>query len=428
MNRMPRPLLMATIASVVAVTGASALGVAANAAPAVSHQHKVAKDSEPFWAASGNSFASLLQVGNTIQSAKSALTEVGCGAAQTKSVAATPDITLPGLGTLGSITSNTATQKMPLGDVKTVSTARATGLSLLGGLIQAQALVSTAWAGHDGTTSAGGSTSLIGLTVGGVPVPTSPKPNTTINLLGIGTLTLNLQHKIRHDGILTERVTALNLRITKSLPKLPAGTLLILGHSGASVEKLTTQPLGGSADGDQAIVPGILDSGQTFRNYLPCNGTGGKTITNSGAGINLGKILTTGAVKTTVRGVTADGSPKSVTSATIASVNLLGGMVKADVIKARAAVTQVEGQNKFIKSSDGSELIGLTIAGKHFNKAIAPNTKFNLAGIGTLWLDRVQKGAHEVDVHMIELDLSTGVDGYAKGTVITVADANARIH
>lgn len=103
--------------------------------------------------------------------------------------------------------------------------ARAAAINLLNGAITADVVKSTAKANRAATaavTTTDGSTTIVGLKIGGRPVNIDPQPNTTIDILGLGTLTLNQQIK-SPTGII---VRALDLEITAKGKKLPVGAHL----------------------------------------------------------------------------------------------------------------------------------------------------------------------------------------------------------
>ena len=111
--------------------------------------------------------------------------------------------------------------------------ARATAVNLLNGAITADVVRSSARADRLATASQStttGTTTLVGLKIGGKPVNIDPQPNTTIDILGLGKLVLNQQIK-SPTGII---VRALDLTITEEGKKLPVGAHLQVATSYAA--------------------------------------------------------------------------------------------------------------------------------------------------------------------------------------------------
>jgi len=77
------------------------------------------------------------------------------------------------------------------------------------------------------------STTLVGLKIGGKPVTIGSEPNTVINILGLGKLTIN-QQITSPTGII---VRALDLEITSSGKKLPVGAHLQVAAAYAAAFK-----------------------------------------------------------------------------------------------------------------------------------------------------------------------------------------------
>lgn len=104
-------------------------------------------------------------------------------------------------------------------------TAHAAKINLLNGAITADVVKSTATVSRTSTahqSTVGGSTTLVGLKIGGKPITIDPAPNTSIDILGLGTLTIN-QQITSPTGII---VRALDLLITTKGKKLPIGAHL----------------------------------------------------------------------------------------------------------------------------------------------------------------------------------------------------------
>lgn len=92
----------------------------------------------------------------------------------------------------------------------------------------------TAKAHADSTGLATGSTILSSVTFNGQPVNigTNPAPNTTISLVGLGTVTFNEQTVVQQSGQTSIVVNAIDLKVTVGSL---TGLQVVLGHTEASV-------------------------------------------------------------------------------------------------------------------------------------------------------------------------------------------------
>jgi len=108
--------------------------------------------------------------------------------------ASVASFTQPGVVSTGTLTVNTngtTTPTMASSD----ASARVENLSLLGGLVTATVAQAVSSSTCNGTTasSSDANTTLVGLTVNGMPIALNPPPNTVIGIPGIATVTLNEQ-------------------------------------------------------------------------------------------------------------------------------------------------------------------------------------------------------------------------------------------
>lgn len=120
----------------------------------------------------------------------------------------------------GSASTNGLSLKVPLLGLPAISTGEVSSSS------------QTACSTSNGTTSSTGSTNIAALKIGTITVkiPATIKPNTKINLLGLGSVTLNEQTPIM-DGL---AVNAIDIKIGVKL--LGTDVQVIIGHSESDVE------------------------------------------------------------------------------------------------------------------------------------------------------------------------------------------------
>lgn len=117
------------------------------------------------------------------------------------------------------------------GDART--TAEVAQLSLFNDLIKADAIKSTAHVhvASDGTTTITDSVRFVGLTIDGHTYPVTVSPNTTINVLGLGTVTLNQQFGNSFDT----NVRAILIKLSTARAGLPVGAVIEVAFASAFV-------------------------------------------------------------------------------------------------------------------------------------------------------------------------------------------------
>lgn len=139
------------------------------------------------------------------------------------------------LGKIGTLNNSASGQITTAGSQASASSST-NGLNLLSGLIQGDSIIVQANAGWNGKGSASAVTTFNHMLINGRSVSSSPPPNTTYTLLGLGTVTLNEQVvHITTTGAVSS-VTGLVITITQTnLLGLPVGTHIIIGHAEVSV-------------------------------------------------------------------------------------------------------------------------------------------------------------------------------------------------
>jgi hypothetical protein len=265
---------------------------------------------------------------------------------------------------------------------------------------------------------------FVNLTINGQEV--GPDPETqSIPLPGLGKVVLFAHaHSIR-DGVAALFVNMLVIEVLHPNDQgIPIGTRMVIAHALSRLER-TAGPLGGRAWGSRVSVGNTLESGPSFTTYLPCPGTKGRLISQSGAATNLPAPVVLGTVTNKARGTVGQLVTSGETSSQIVDVNLGDGQITADLIKADAAITRKNGQITF--DTSGSNFGGLTIQGQGQSGAPDPNTVIEIPGLGKITLYQVIKGRNFVIVRMFHLqvlednpDIPLGTNvvlGYAKVSV-----------
>lgn len=372
----------------------------------------------------GSAYGSAANLGSVVRSGKTAYVPLCTTATGASNANKTAAVHLPGVGTIGAVTTRVSSAKAG-GTVSSVTTTSTAGTSLLGGLVHARAITTRARVSLRGTTyHRVGSSTLVGLTIAGHAVNNRPKVNTTITIPGIGRVILNKQATSTSQGQHTLTVVALQVVLKAgNVSAIPAGNIVV-GHAFASLHAPTHHLAYGSAYGTKIQVGSTLASGATAPVYLPCGGSSGVTNTNNIAAARLPGVLSAGAVTSSARSSDTTTTTSAATASHIASVNLLGGAVKVRAITTQARATR-HGSHLSL-SSTGTKLVGLTVNGRALSVP-APNTGRNIPGLGTLYFDRVSKTRTGIRVYALQLVLSESVGSVARGTVITIGAASAGV-
>jgi hypothetical protein len=376
----------------------------------------------------GSAYGTQVNFDSTVESGRSALVVLGCvaqaGVTHTNSVA---DVAAPEV-TTGTIDTSVASESMA-GAVASASSTTVQSASLLGGLVAADAVTSASTTSRTSSTGAYGvsatGTEFTGLTVAGVPVSGTPAPNTKLTLPGVGYVVLNQQTS--HIGADSASLTVIGLRVvvTVTTPVADAGTQIDVGYATSSLGGPVRGLLNGVGYGASAHVGGNLIAGEEFPQPMPCLGTHGSTLTNSGVSAGIPGVLTAGTVTSTAAGSAGAKRVTGQVTATVEGLDL-GGMVTATAVE--ADVTAAGNPPAF---GDTSTFLGLSVAGQPgIGDNVPANTKVPLSGIGTLWLHKVVQTGSGIRVIMIQLDVTVQSNplGLTPGTVINVASAQVGVH
>jgi len=262
----------------------------------------------------------------------------------------------------------------------------------------------------------------------GLPIVVSPRPNTRIDLPGIGYVVLNEQRRTVTDVSSSIRVTGIHVVVTtQNLLGFEVGTNILVAQAAAALGRPSGGFLGGYAYGTEVQAAGLLTSSPTFRVTMPCAGTNGDVKDNTGGGINVPQILHNCTIENSVQGSTTATTATGQSIATIQNVSVLDGLISATGVRSVANANRANGVTTL--DDEGSTLATITVAGDPLVVAdIAPNTTINLLGVGTLYLHRVIKTATSIEVRMVEVVVEVAnVFGLPIGARVVVAVAKASV-
>jgi hypothetical protein len=377
----------------------------------------------------GSAYGTQVNVASAVVSGRSALSTLGCtaqpGVMHTNTAAS---VSVPGVLSTGTVDTSTASEATPNGPLAT-SSATTQGVTALNGLVTATTVESASSTSQNATsgtfsTSAAG-TQFTGLVVAGASISGTPAPNTKITLPSVGYVILNQQFSTiakRHASL---TVIAIHVYVTTATKTAKAGTQIIVSFASSGLGGPVSGLLDGLAYGAHANVGTTIIAGNQFPEQLSCLGTNGKTKTNTGAGLSVPGILTSGTVTDTAAGTDTGKHASAVITSTVQGLNLLTGTVQATLIKA-----DVSAAGNPPTFGDTSTFTGLTVAGHPgITDNVPPNTKVSLAGLGTLWLHRQIKTASKITVIMVQLVVTnaSNPEGLKVGTTVNVAYAQASV-
>lgn len=405
--------------------GVAAVALAALVAAAVSTAAPAGATGAKLTFYGGYAFGTAAHVGSYVRSGNTAVTTLCTSRAGVRRVNHTGAVSIPNVGTVGAVSTTMRTERPSSGPVSLATTTTA-GVHLLGA-ISASAITTTARVARaGGSISRTGQTSIVGLKIAGHSSPPAhPAVGQKIAIPGVATIVFNRHLKSESMG--TYRMTVIALTVT--IPRgnalhLPAGKIVI-GRGAASLHRPTFAAASGYAFGSSVNVAKLAGSERTAAVYLPCGGSGGRTVRNNVAAAHVPNALRTGAVSSTATSHdTADRTVASTTNST-ANPRLFGGVIKATAVKVSAQADR--GSSGAVHRSNAVTVLGLTVNGQHRSGSAPANTKMNLPGLGTLWIHRVINSPAGVTVRALDLVLSVTKNGLKRGTELIIGAAHAAV-
>jgi hypothetical protein len=341
-------------------------------------------------------------------------------------------VAVPHVLNVAALSSGEVASEIP-GGYEIASRAQVAGVNLLDGLITADALDTTATARIvDGIGGGGVITKLVHLTIGGALIPVDTAPNTTINLGSLAKVVINESvrdplpfNQVRVHG------AALHVTLLKPSNGMPAGAeiwvnptmamLVPTVHTDAKIVGgytfgVTATTVVGSSVKVLVQPAGELD--------VPPYGTGGATLSNNVAGVKVPNIATVGAVTTTMNAVATPTIADVTTTAEIAKVNLLNGLITADAIDVRSH--QFRG-GEFSENTARLNFVRLTIGGKPIAVNVAKNSTINVLSIAKIVLNAQTFTANGNTIDALRITLLKPYGNLPIGAVIRVAAASTYV-
>jgi hypothetical protein len=374
----------------------------------------------------GNAWGTFVRVGNTAKSGHSALAVLGCrGKHDRNDVAAAH---APGL-TTGAVRSRTDVVSVEGGSgSRSVNVVH--GINLLDGLITADAVKAVSRTSYDGSrfTGNGRGSEFVGLRINGKRY--SVDASGRVNLPGVGYVLLNHERRAQHGAL--HSTDMVSIHITRDVQRLhlTAGTVIVVAHALSSIHR-AGGILGGYAFGSRAVASGGdplgANAGKSALVYVSCDGTDGKVVSNQIANLGLSPVFSLFNVQSTAEGEVHSNTASLKLTDTVEEADLLKGLIHARAIRAVAAGSIAHGIRSF--SAQGSRFGQLSITGfPQINLNVPRNTRVFLPGLGALWLHRVIRSDHQIEVRMIELEVTKpNTLGLPVGADVQVGVARALI-
>ncbi|MDN5744417.1 MAG: hypothetical protein L0H31_04770 [Nocardioidaceae bacterium] len=428
MNPRKITYMMATIA--VAMLGLTAVSSPAQAADAVHYTYA---------ASTGGTFVKIAN-GN-IQSDLTAQSSVTGGPKSSSNKNSTAATSIKGIAEVGAIESSTDAKVSSglLGDTTTLTSwSRLAHVSLLGGLISADAIETKAstTGRQNGTAVHNETHKLADLNILGIKVPARIPKNWSVTIPGVANVTANYVVHGQKDGLTVTMTWALSVTLLQARAGMEPGVTILVApayHSLYETDPDLVPSVGGTAYGTRVEAHAAGDtvsvtSDPTARVGTPVGSSYGKTITNATLGVRVPGILKTGVI---VSKTTSDkddfGNAEVTNSNQIANVNLLGGLITAKAIKVTATSKLQDGK---WTHSEGLDLVNLVVAGQKIPINIGPNTEIDIAGLGKITINEQQSsdaGYYQTLAYGVRITLDTAKAGLPVGAVIELGTAYTQI-
>lgn len=316
---------------------------------------------------------------------------------------------------------------------KILSHAKTLGVSLLNGLVTVDAVDTTGSALFDGAAiDAATHTTFANIKISNVNLPVNIPHNFAVNIPGVAKIVLDYSVTYKTGEQVQTSGAGIYVQLLHSFGDSPLGTQIYLNPTYAALSAHVPHLpvlLGGSAYGSRLSINAGdiigIQSGRTAFQVLSTGGTSGKTVTNSTAGVNIPHVLTAGAVQTTVRGSKTNVSGDVYNTSKIADVNLFDNLITAQAIRTTVEVHAYP--DGHVAITDTVKLVGLSIGGREIPVTVSPNTRINVANLGTVILNQQFGNSFDTNARAIYIKLDTARAGLPVGAVIELAVASAYV-
>lgn len=340
-------------------------------------------------------------------------------------------VTIPGLVSADLVSTSGDADRDSVGDLVQTMTARTVGLSLLDGLITADALETDSTVKRrNGAFSGQSETRLVDLKIAGEKLPVRLPANTKITVPGIVEVTVNESSFVEASGGASVTGSALKVRLLRAIDGSEPGTVVTVNPTHAAFER--NQPSDATPVGGRAYVTSLdaraasatVHSGPTSPIAVPRQGTNGHRNLVSLARVTLPGLISTGAVETSAQSTSVPLTADVTHTAEVARLSVLGGLLSADAIKVSARV---------LRAADGgivrqpvTRIVGLRVVGLPINLDVPrANLALSLPGLLSITLNEQIATPNGVKVTGLRVRLLRPVGTLPAGADLRVAYAES---
>lgn len=342
------------------------------------------------------------------------------------------DGSVTGLLDAGAVTTREEAEQVgPGADI--TAKAHTANVSLLGGLLKLDAVDTTSTASYDGTSlSSNSSTTFLGIKITNVDLPVNIPQNFKVKIPNVALIVLNYNSVYNAGNTVATIGAGAFVQLLGKYGDTPLGTRIFLNLTFSALSTHvpnTPEIVGGRAYGSQLTLHALniigIESGPTAQQTIAGSGTNGVKKTNSTASVLIPHVLHTSVVQTTVEGDVTTTSGHVQTTASVARLSLLGGLITARSLRAVSSVTARP--NGTVVVAGHATFLGLNIGGHAYPINPDANTVVNVAGLGRVTINEVAKNGFAVTVRALDIVLSTARAGLPVGARIELAVASSYV-
>lgn len=290
---------------------------------------------------------------------------------------------LNGLITATGVSTYQRTTRSLTGATTVTSEAKIANVSLFDGAITADAIetkaTATINAAGDKLTRTGG-TKFVNLHVRDNDLPVTVGKNTTVTIPGLAKVVLNeVKGQMGGDALIKSIATGIRVTLLTSSHGLDSGASIEITPTLAKI--VLPVPIDGvPLFGGATAVRGKIQVGDAVKlrvgpvaaMVMPPGGTNGIKINNSVAKVRVPGLVTAFAAEGGAQGTVTSAESEGRMTGRVSDISLLDGAIVANALTGTAYLDVSDGNAPTVRGS--SELLGLTINGKHYPVSVPPNT------------------------------------------------------
>jgi hypothetical protein len=326
--------------------------------------------------------------GNSSQTFVGPLAPIWNGCNATANVTRSNSAAEASLSTLAGVSSvkSTVTTQRGTSQISAQAISNVQGVSILNGLITVGQIITEANSvgTANGASSNDTGSKIVGLSITGLsPINYLPKPNTRIQIPGVGYIVLNEQVGPYNGPNSTSlSINMIHVHITSTtIPGVLANTDIVVGNANSSFFRTSVPAL---VNGNTYAFSLLGNEGNNTGSVTPVAGAeigcAGGTQQNNINNSNLSNVGSTGVVNDSASGQIAQSGASVTTTSNITNLNLLNGLIQGPAITSTVHASW-DGAGTG-KGSVSVNLSNMTIAGTKLNASSQPNTRISLAGLG----------------------------------------------